>query len=173
VPTLTSGIKAEASATLPVEFEFTPYPGDPDIFGPPTTANHAAGQYYPAGGTVEPGVWTAAPDEIGPYKGPAPAGLVKMSMTATTLEFDPAVSSAQGDLWLASVQGPSVFSTFAAAIVEPGESTILYVTITPSGPSGTVVSGNLYVDDLVGDLPPYGSLTGDQLAAIPYTYTIQ
>jgi hypothetical protein len=31
----------------------------------------------------------------------------------------------------------------------------------------------LYVDDVVGDLPPYGQLTGDQVAAIPYTYTIE
>jgi hypothetical protein len=173
VPTQTSGVQAKASATLPVEFDFSPYPGDPDIFGPPTTANHAAASYYPAGGTVEPGIWTATPDEIGPYKSAAPAGLVNMSLTATLQEFDPAVSTAEGDLWLASVQGPSVLSTFEAVIVEPGESTILYVTITPSGPSGTVVSGTLYVDDLVGDLPPYGTTTGDQLAAIPYTYTIQ
>jgi hypothetical protein len=173
VPTQTSGVKADASATLPVEFDFSPYPGDPDIFGRPTTANHAAGSYYPAGGSVEPGVWTAEPDEIGPYKGPAPAGSVNMSLIATTREFDPAVTTAQGDLWLESIQGPSVLSTFAPAIVEPGESTILNVTITPSGHSGTVVSGTLYVDDLVESLPPYSQLTGDQLAAIPYTYTIE
>jgi hypothetical protein len=173
VPTQTSGVKADASATLPVEFDFSPYPGDPDIFGRPTTANHAAGSYYPAGGSVEPGVWTAEPDEIGPYKGPAPAGSVNMSLIATTREFDPAVTTAQGDLWLESIQGPSVLSTFAPAIVEPGESTILNVTITPSGHSGTVVSGTLYVDDLVGYLPPYSQLTGDQVAAIPYTYTIE
>jgi hypothetical protein len=46
------------------------------------------------------------------------------------------------------------------------------VTITPAGSSGTVVSGTLYVDDVVGDLPPYGTTTGNQLAAIPYSYTI-
>ena len=173
VPTQTSGVKVEASATLPVEFDFGPFPGDPDIFGPPTTANHAAGSYYPAGGTVEPGLWGAYPDEIGPYKGPAPAGLVKVSMTATTRQFDPAVSTAGGDLWLAATQGPSVLGTFGGVIVEPGESTILYVTITPSGPSGTVVSGTLYVDDSIGNLPPSGQLTGDELAAIPYRYTIE
>lgn len=172
VPTQTSGVQATASATLPVEFDFSPYPGDPDIFGPPTTANHAAGFYYPAGRIVEPGIWTASPDEIGPYSGPAPAGLVNMSLTATTREFDPAVSTTQGDLWLASVQGLAVFSTFEPLIIEPGESAIVNVTITPAGSSGTVVSGTLYVDDVVGDLPPYGTTTGNQLAAIPYSYTI-
>ena len=172
VPTQTLGVRASASATLPVEFDMSPSPGDPDVFGPPTTANHAAAFYYPKGGSVEPGIWNAFPDEIGPYRGPAPAGLVTMSLTATTKQFDPAVTTTQGDLWLAAVQGPSVIGTLTPAIIEPGESAIVNVTITPSGPSGTVVFGTLYVDDLVGDLPPYGQITGDQVAAIPYTYTI-
>jgi hypothetical protein len=36
-----------------------------------------------------------------------------------------------------------------------------------------VVSGNLYVDDYISDLPVYGQVSGDELAAIPYTYTIK
>jgi len=47
------------------------------------------------------------------------------------------------------------------------------VTITPAGASGTVVQGTLYVDDIVGNVPPYGQLAGDELAAFPYTYTIK
>ena len=35
-----------------------------------------------------------------------------------------------------------------------------------------MVSGNLYVDDFDGDVPPYGQAGGDELAALPYTYTI-
>ena len=48
------------------------------------------------------------------------------------------------------------------------------VTITPSGPAGTVVSGNLYVDDFDSNVPPpvTSQTSGDELAAIPYTYTI-
>ncbi len=36
-----------------------------------------------------------------------------------------------------------------------------------------MVSGDLYVDDFVGDILPYGQEAGDELAAIPYTYTIK
>jgi hypothetical protein len=47
------------------------------------------------------------------------------------------------------------------------------VTITPNGSSGSTVSGTLYVDDeqsfLLGGLAP----NGNQLAAIPYRYTIK
>ncbi len=42
----------------------------------------------------------------------------------------------------------------------------------PSAAAGTVVSGDLYVDDLETGVPPYGQQTGDELAAIPYEYTV-
>jgi hypothetical protein len=35
------------------------------------------------------------------------------------------------------------------------------------------VSGTLYVDDLLTDVPPYGQFTGDELAGLPYAYTIK
>jgi len=41
-----------------------------------------------------------------------------------------------------------------------------------SSAPGTIVSGNLYVDDLTDNVPPSGQQTGDELAAIPYSYTI-
>ncbi len=46
------------------------------------------------------------------------------------------------------------------------------MTITPAGAAGTVVSGNLYVDTFDGNVPPYGQQGGDELAALPYTYTV-
>jgi hypothetical protein len=106
-----------------------------------------------------------------------------MTLTATTKVFDAAVSSSStnpaltstpiGDLWLASLLGPSVFFSFAPVTINPGDTGVIYVTITPSGASGSVVSGNLYVDDVVAPLLPYGQTTGDELVAIPYSYTIK
>jgi hypothetical protein len=46
------------------------------------------------------------------------------------------------------------------------------VKITPSGTAGTVVSGTLYVDSFMSDVPPYGQTTGNEVAALPYTYTV-
>jgi len=172
LPSETSSVKVAASATLPIEFDYGPAPGDPDLFGPPTSPKHAAGSYTPAGGTVSPGVWYANPDQIGPYLGTAPSGFVNVSMTATTKNFDLAVTPDGGDAWLASVQGLAVFNTFTGVIINPGESGVINVTITPSGSPGTVVTGTLYVDDFVGAVPPYFQTTGDELAALPYAYTI-
>ncbi|HKN72148.1 MAG TPA: S8 family serine peptidase [Terriglobales bacterium] len=173
VPTQTSSVQAAASANVPIEFDYSPYTGgDPDLFGPPTTPNNAAGSYTPTGGTVEQGLWQSLPSEIGPYPaGGAPPGLVTESLTATTKAFDPTVTSPTGDLWLYSLN--AFYSGFAPVTINPGQTVVIDVTITPSGASGTVVSGNLYVDDLVSALPPYDQFTGDELAAIPYTYTIK
>lgn len=173
VPTQTSGVKITASATLPIMFDYGANQGDPDLVGAPGANNTATGSYTAAGGLVQQGVWYAMPSEIGPYaSGGAAAGLVNANMTVTTKAFDPAVTTDGGDLWQAALD-LSVLNTFNPIVINPGQSAVINVTITPTGAPGTVVSGNLYIDDLVGAVPPYGETTGDELAAIPYTYTIQ
>jgi hypothetical protein len=167
VPTQTSAVHAAATATLPVEFDYGW--NDPNLLAPPIGADRAAGSYTPSGGTVTPGIWEAVPVELGPYSRPAPSGFVKMSLTATTKSFDPAVTSTTGDFWLAS-GNPSLISF--PVVIGPGQTDVINVTITPSGKPGTVVSGKLYVDDFLDDVPPYGHITGDELAAIPYSYTV-
>jgi hypothetical protein len=172
VPTQTSSVKAAASATLPIMFDFGPNQGDPDIVGAPGANNTAVGTYTPTGGTVQNGVWFGEPSELGPYSGPAAAGVVNMTLTATTKAFDPAVTTAGGDLWTSAFD-LSVLNTFNPVVINPGQTATINVTITPSGASGTVVSGNLYINDFVGAVPPYDETAGDELAALPYTYTIQ
>lgn len=177
VPTETSGLAAVATADVPIEFDYSPqFGGDPDLFGRPADGvggTYAAkGSYTPTGGTVSPGYWTANPDELGPYPpAGAPPGLVNFQLTATTKAFDPTISSPTGDLWLTA--SDAGYQGLAPVIVGPGESKEIQVTLTPSGKSGTRVSGTLYVGASLSSLPPFGQTTGSELAAIPYTYTIQ
>jgi hypothetical protein len=172
IPTQTRSVKLSATATLPVMFDYGPFQGDPDLVGNPAKNNTAAGSYTPTGGTVQPGFWFASPSEIGPYPGPAPAGLVNMSLVATTKAFNTNITSPGGDLWQAAVD-PNVLSTFQAFVVGPGETVTVPVTITPTGARGTKVSGMVYLDALENGVPPYGEPTGDEVAAIPYSYTIE
>ncbi len=174
VPTQTSAVKVVSTATLPVIFDYGPNQGDPDLVGVPPSASGttATGAYSPSAGKVQQGVWFATPDELGPYSGPAAAGLVNMTLTATTKAFDSSITTAGGDLWLTALDA-NVLSTFRAILVNPGQTVSVPVTVTPTGASGTVVSGTLYIDSLVNGLPPYSQLTGDEIAAIPYSYTIQ
>src|SRR6185437_5850530 len=172
MPTHSSSVKVEAAATLPVMFDYGPNQGDPDLVGAPGANNTAAGHYTPAGGTLQQGVWFALPSELGPYPGPAPQGFANMTMTVNTKAFDTSVTTPGGDLWLTALDA-SVLNTFSFYIVNPGQTVTIPVTVTAKGASGTVVNGTLYVDAVETGTPPYGELTGDEVAAIPYSYTIQ
>jgi Subtilase family/Peptidase inhibitor I9 len=174
VPTETSSLSVTQSATLPAMFDFSPFAGDPDIASAasgtgPLCSTAESALYSPSGHNVTAGLWSAGPSECGPYSQPAPAGSATISMTATTKAFDAAVTSAPGDLWAQSTNPSAAFSPVT---IEPGQSATINVTITPSAASGTVVSGDLYVDDSASAVPPYAQLTGDELAAIPYEYTV-
>ncbi|MFZ0382616.1 MAG: S8 family serine peptidase [Solirubrobacteraceae bacterium] len=176
VPSETSSISVAQSSSLPAMFDVSPYNGDPDLAssrsGPgPLCSTSESVSYAPTGGSVTAGFWDAGPDECGPYATEAPSGTATVSLAATTEPFDSAVTSPTGDLWELSIN-PS--ASFSPVVINPGQTATVDVTITPSGAGGTVVMGNLYVDDFDSSVPPpaYDQFSGDQLAALPYAYTI-
>ena len=174
VPTQTSSVSVAQTASVPAMFDYGPVAGDPDIASEPSgsgplCATSESSSYAPTGGSVTAGVWDAGPTECGPYGSPAPAGTATVSVHAVTKAFDTSASSPTGDLWQVSVN-PAV--AFAPITINPGQSATVNVTITPSAPAGTVVSGKLYVDDIAEGVPPYGQLAGSELAAIPYEYKV-
>jgi Subtilase family len=178
VPSETSSISLAQTSSLPAMFDFDNDSGDPLLSsaqsGPgPLCVDSESASYTPPGDWVTAGVWFAEPTECGPYPGPAPAGTATVTMTAQTKAFDSAVTSPNGDLWQFSVN-PGALSTFSPLVLDPGATGTINVTITPAGPAGTVVSGNLYVDEADSDVPPpaYGQLSGNELVALPYEYTI-
>jgi hypothetical protein len=114
-------------------------------------------------------LWDAGPTECGPYATTAPAGTATVAVSATIKAFDPAVTSATGDVWQQAVN-PS--SSATPVVINPGQTATVNVTITPSAAAGTVVSGHLYVDDFLTNVEPYEQQTGDELSAIPYEYTV-
>ena len=118
------------TATLPIEFDFGPANGDPDLLAPPITADNAAGSYTPSGGTVTPGLWVAEPAKLGPFSGPAPSGFVNMSMTAAAKPFDPAVTSPTGDFWLFAINPTAAAASFSPVVINPGQTGVINVTMT-------------------------------------------
>jgi hypothetical protein len=171
VPPQTSSIHVIAAATVPVMFDYGPYSGDPDLLATSVGGNTAIGSYAPTDGIVTPGLWNATPTELGPFPNPE-SGFVNLAMNVTTAQFDASISSDTGDFWYGSID-PSSYASFAPLIINPGQTAVINVTIVPAGSSGTVVSGNLYVDMLTPSVPPGPMVAGDQLAAIPYSYTIR
>jgi hypothetical protein len=167
MPTEATSVAVNATASLPVQFDFGPNQGDPDL--PSSQGTSPSASYTTPTGNLTNGFWFATPSEIGPYPSGAPAGTVSMSMSATFKAFDHTVTSDTGDLELASTNPAT---TFSPVVINPGQSATVNVTITPSGSSGSVVSGTLYVDDFLTNVPPYGQQGANELAAIPYSYTI-
>jgi Subtilase family/Peptidase inhibitor I9 len=172
VPTETSSVAVSQSSTLPAMFDWG-Y-DDPDIASATSgslCSTTASASFTPPGGTVTQGLWGAVPSECGPYTAPAPAGTATLAMTAQSKAFDTTITSDTGDFWPTSINPATTFSPIT---LNPGQTGTINVTITPSGASGTVVSGVLYVDvyDVGVPTATYASPTGDEVAGLPYSYSI-
>jgi len=173
VPTLTRELTATATGTVPLMFDFAPFPGDPDeasSSGPTASAVFPPASSPALPTPVTPGLWFAVPSQAGPYPaGGAPAATASLSMSAVTQAFDPSVSSPPGDFWRFSAAALASSASYNVFIIAPGQTRTIPVAITPSGPPGTVVRGTLYVDDFVDSMQ---FLSGSQLMTLPYMYTI-
>jgi hypothetical protein len=91
----------------------------------------------------------------------------------TTAGFDPAVSVPTGDLeQLAQSASAGNMAIEHAVELQPGRSVTVDVTFSPAGLVGTVDSGTLYLDALQSGVPPSGQLSGDEVAAVAYSYTV-
>ncbi|HEY8625163.1 MAG TPA: S8 family serine peptidase [Solirubrobacteraceae bacterium] len=172
VPTHTTLIKEQASTSgaQPIQFDSNPGIGDPDIA---SSAGKTATASF-ADNPVTPGQWGILPVEVGPFGAtPGPKETATTSMSVVTQPFDPAVTASSGDLWLASENTKSLAS-FAPVQVNPGQVATINVTITPSAPSGTKVTGTLFVDDFSAIAPAaFNNPFGNDVAALPYSYTVK
>ena len=160
LPTETNRVDAAAQASEPVTFDFGF--GDPDLAAI-SSGNSASASFSTTEAT--PGLWDIAPDPIGPFNGPAPAGTVSTGMVAHTLGFDLDTGSSTGDLWQQTVD-PNA-PAFTPVTLAPGQAGKLAFTITPAGRKGRTVRGTLFVDEFTNALD-----IGGEIVALPYEYTV-
>ncbi|MGH9170527.1 MAG: S8 family peptidase [Acidimicrobiales bacterium] len=178
VPPETSELEAGISSTVPVSFDSSFFPGDPDISPSVseqgvvgTVKGDSASLTYTQNG-LTPGLWDLNPAEVGPFPASgAPTVRASAYFKAVTRAFDPSVVSSTGDLWsLANgVAGPG----FNPIYVPAGESTSIVIQITVKGATGSTVSGRLFVEDYtLGALVGVEDPDGDVLAAVPFSYKV-
>jgi hypothetical protein len=171
VPTMTHSVSASASSLVPIMFDFSPSPGDPDEA---SSSGLTASASFPSGSALTPvtqGLWFTVPSEVGPYQaGGATAATVTTSMSALTQQFDTSATPATGDFWRFAVAPLAASASYNLFVVNPGQTRTINLTVKPSATSGTVVSGILYIDDFVDSLQ---FLSGSQLEALPYAYTVK
>jgi hypothetical protein len=179
VPTQTSEIQESltTAGSVPVDFDSSYFPGDPDLEGVPS-GNSASLTFSNA--EISPGLWSLNPTEVGPFGSTngvvstpdtVPTTTAAGSFSVVTKAFDPAVTSSTGDAWTAFNGLSSVFSPL---YVPAGGTATITVTVAASGTAGSVHSGTLYVDDLTlaGFNGIFGDPNGDEIAALPYSYKI-
>jgi hypothetical protein len=183
VPNETSSLTVSQTSTVPAMFDIGAGAGDPDLASSAPgsgalCADTASVTYAPPEAVVTPGQWVAGPSGCGPYASPGAAGTATDSLSILAKAFDPAVTAPLGD-YNQTALNPN--ATPAMKVLQPGQSIVVPVTITPSGTAGSVVSGTLYVDALVGGLLPVGGasgvlpagqISGVEMSALPYEYTI-
>jgi subtilase family protein/peptidase inhibitor I9 len=189
VPPGTTQLTVAATSSSPAQVELDGPDGQPDVFGDLGSAQAgnltSVARVTEAGGRhqVARGFWGTFVQQIGPFTDAgAPAGTTTLTATAKTQPLDPAVTSAAGDPYAPGITGQAPTGT--PVVVNPGASAGLKVTITPTGKSGTVVHGVVYlvtsalnslglVDGAIAGGLGAIDTSGDVLAAVPYTYTIK
>ncbi len=170
VPSHTTTLDEQASTTgpQPIMFDSSGPAGDPDLSSNSGSLASLAFSADP----IEQGLWSVVPVEVGPFgANPGPSETATTSASVTTAAFDNDVSSPTGDLWQTSADPNAPFNP---VVVEPGQSATIPVTITSSAPSGSTVSGTLYVDDSYFLLYEFfNGINGNDVTSIPYTYTVK
>ena len=175
VPTDTSALNTSLSGNGPVTYDTGTWFGDPDLEASnPGNGDSASLDINPGGGEVAPGLWFLNPSGIGPY-GPAgaPSETASAGFDAVTQAFDLTADTSTGDMWLFD----NGFSNdFSPVYLEPGQSASIPLTITPTAGPGTHVSGFINLDDAFqfDDVSPVTVFqSGDELASIPFSYTVK
>ena len=170
VPTETSVLGAFATTTGPADIQadigYNLGFGDPDVGtgqGKTVSAIYAAPR-------IAQGLWAVTPTEVGPFPTAGPAETATAGMVVATRAFESGITTAGGDLWSLSTNPAAAVSL---VVVNPGQSATILVHIKASGPARTV-SGTLFIDDasLVDILGP-GFPNANEVAALPYKYTVR
>ena len=178
VPSHTSSITVRQASTVSAMTDLSPAIGDPDVgpaglSGGSLCGKTATDTYTPSGGVVTSGLWAPAPTECGPYTSAAPLASATDTLTATTAGFDKTVTVATGDLeQLAQSASAGNAGIEQEVELQAGQSDTVNVTFDAAGTPGSVVAGTLYLDALQSGVPPYGQITGDEVAALPYSYKV-
>ncbi len=168
VPTETRNLTVEQSSTIPADIDLAPVNnGIPEYYG--VSQGDLTAIISIDSDRVTQGLWNAVPSPLGPTNGPV-SGSATTQARVHTQAFDGAATSTTGNGWLAATQASP--PAFTPLLLQPGQSGTITVTVTPSGATGRTVSGVLYVNTFSFSTFLLGLSAVDDIAAIPYSYTI-
>jgi Subtilase family/Peptidase inhibitor I9 len=162
VPTDADQLVVVANGTEPIQMDASANFGSPDVEGVSFADSSVARVSAPE---LAAGAWFALPALVGPFSGRGTAAsTVSTAAAVDANQFDTAVTSDTGDLWLSAVSASAPFSPL---VLDPGQTGTITVTITPKAAAGTVVRGGLEVDTFDPN-----TFSGDEVTSIPYAYKV-
>ncbi|MEY9927841.1 hypothetical protein ABH926_002475 [Catenulispora sp. GP43] len=162
IPTHTTELRASQSSTIAADFSASSPSGTPEIYGVSKGLTASVTVDSP---WITQGVWGQDPTPVGPTNA-AVTGSATEAESVTTLAFDRSAVAGTGDLWLAGVDPTA--PALAPVTILPGQTGTITVTFTPTGKSGSKVSGVVYLDTYNA---AFG--TADELTGLPYSYTVK
>jgi Subtilase family/Peptidase inhibitor I9 len=171
LPTQVSGVQFIAQSRAPITmdaFAFSGFivggTGAPDIYAQPIGGGAVAATL------IAPEVpwanWEIFPALVGPF-GAAGAQSAPVNVFATVVmkQFDQAMSSDSGDLWMDVTLGTA---TYNPMVLAPGQTGTINLTITPDpNQVGNTITGDIYVDTFNGV-----TVNGDETSRLTYRYTV-
>ncbi|HEU5001674.1 MAG TPA: S8 family serine peptidase [Actinomycetota bacterium] len=159
VPPFSTAVQIAAQSTVPINMDTSPEFGSPEIPAASVSDDAVATFFAP---DLPASVWSCGPAEQGPFAATATATTFDCGAAALTAAFDPNVSSTTGNIWSA-LEG--ITGAYAPLVLQPGQTGTIQVGFTGPAPNGTLVSGVLNVESF-----NFGTVSSDQIAAIPYSY---
>lgn len=159
VPPFSTAVQIAAQSTVPITMNTSPAFGTPAVAAVSSGDTAVATLFSP---DIPASVWSCAPSEQGPFAAPVSPTTFDCGAAAQLAAFDPDVSSTTGNIWSA-LEG--ITGTYDPLMLQPGQSGVIQVGFTGSGPNGKKVTGVLHVESF-----NFGSVSSDQIAAIPYSY---
>ena len=167
VPPATTELTMIAHSNRPASLTMSPTMfATPEIDG--TSGLSAVASY--ATRYVPATVWGCNAASVGPFREPVKGATVSCDAFAATGTIDDAVQATGGNLWdsFTDPHSRNTYDRTEAVVVQPGQSTTLQVSFTPSAAErGTTVRGYLAVQSLDAYL-----LSGDDLKHVPYAFKV-
>lgn len=180
VPPDTSRLTVATTSSVPAQVELQSSAAGFDVLGDLSAAQHGATTSVATvgerNGYVSKGIWFGSVEEIGPFgaEGAQP-GHASYTASMRAAGFDATVTSSTGDPFDFAVDPNGTGGT--PVIIQPGQTAVVQVTITPAGRSGDTVAGHLNL--VTVPVLPTGATalpfngTGEVLAVLPYSYRVK
>lgn len=175
VPPNTDSLVAAAVSSLPALVELTSSAQGIDVVGDLNAGK--GGSTVSVARVKEPhnsastGIWYTDVNEIGPVgEQGAPTGTSTVSLIAHTRTFATDITSSTGDFY-AVATNPAA-DTGVPVTIAPGQTKTVMVTIKPTAPKGTKVSGILNIITPPSFAYPTFNTTGDVITRLPFAYVV-